>query len=596
LSGDPHAPAPLEVALVATGPPAARAVAFGQLKLTELDAGEGARLKWLGTAHTTGTENPVREFVKVDRETFIPRHPPEGIATGYTFSMSGDARAALPVIAGQLTLKVASQARDVMLDNVKAAIQSIDDPTLEELEFAVRATADALNPQLVFTYNEPLAIRAIEVLGADGRALQAAGRSTTTAAGQVRHAVSLPARADLQSLGLRVSVYEDLQDVPITFRFEGLPLPKPQSLNSQQQALLTWTPGRLTSDLPEGLLVEAQARWPSLQADPGAGSFPFAGGGLGSVSPPTGSPNAGVAAGLPGSFLLGTGDEDDRSPGLGGRRRDDDDDESARSLQSRRRDEAGGAAYESGFDDSLLEAGLSTSSSSLSPADANKMLHLAVDLTGPLAESAIAVGELSVETAVSESGSDLSFQSGLFNGQGLSEGWIEFDDEAPPAQDQPPNGLRVVFLFTPPEPPIEQIGQFKGTMKLRTSLDLTEAIVRNLNHRTDRRIQDRTLTRFGIEIAVAIDGKVLKFRQLEGDESRIAELFPVDQNGVQIAGVTHTTATENENLIHYFEFAQNVPQRVGLKFLINVGVRELEVPLRFNDVPVPPPVALSVER
>ena len=136
----------------------------------------------------------------------------------------------------------------------------------------------------------------------------------------------------------------------------------------------------------------------------------------------------------------------------------------------------------------------------------------------------------------------------------------------------------------------------KGSLQIRTVRERIDAIVPNLQDRVDKRIKDRVLMKYGVEIAVAIEDDELKFRTLKGDEERIDKMFPVDGSGARIDGVTHLTATDSGNEIHIFRFLSDVPEDVGMKFIINLGVEDIDVPVEFSNVPVPPaPVQFVVE-
>ena len=78
-------------------------------------------------------------------------------------------------------------------------------------------------------------------------------------------------------------------------------------------------------------------------------------------------------------------------------------------------------------------------------------------------------------------------------------------------------------------------------------------------------------------------------RLLKGSPDRIAEFIPVDDQGVEIADVDQATETgRNGQSFQVFRFAGGLPPQLGLKLILNVGMKDLEVPLRIRNLPVPP--------
>ncbi len=599
---------PLEIAVVATGELAARTVAFGQLKLTELNVGEAHHLKWLGAAQAERGRNPVREFVPIDRSEIFARHPEGGVATGFTFGLTGELPPALPAIAGTFTIKAAENVREVTVNRLPPAGRGSDDEALRAVGFTAETEQGNGFASIVFTYEDSPSIGTIEVLDPQGTPIPAGSWERISVGQQVRQTIHLPGNADPAELGYRVTVFDDVQEIPIAFRFEELPLPPPPENTGEPTTLAMWTPvERLSDAIPDGLVIEAQARWNAPQTD----SFdnPF-GNQAGNAFAGEGKPSGGGLLGRGFGFGSNEDDEDGGEPlndrkaekrrrrkkKSHGRHGDDDDDippPRSRNRSGTSPKGRGGLGFSAEEDDDTSGSGNAFGSGSFS-GDGEASLQLAIDLTGPVAQSIIGLGELSVGAAVSSDGDQLDFEGSQFLGSDITEDWVDVDTQIVALGDQPPDGLRVLVLFTPPDPPIETLSQLRGTLRIRTAREQTESVVRNLNDRTDRRIKDRHLGKFGIVIAVAIEDNQLKLRVLEGDEDRIAEMYPVDRNGDRIADVFHSEGLDNGNLIHYFDFPRRVPSKVGLKFFMNLGIKEIEIPLRLRDVPVPPRPAVIV--
>ena len=81
-------------------------------------------------------------------------------------------------------------------------------------------------------------------------------------------------------------------------------------------------------------------------------------------------------------------------------------------------------------------------------------------------------------------------------------------------------------------------------------------------------------------------------RLFEGREDRIAKVIPVDLNGDPISRVNASEqaggAKAQGRTVYTFEFPGGVPQKVGLKFIVNMGIEEVTVPIRIENLPLPP--------
>ncbi len=599
LPGREFSPPLLELAIVCTGGPAAHVKSFGRLKVTEANIADEMPIKWLGVSRNGRTDDPLHELIAVDQGDGFTPHPPKGVATGFLFHPPGEEVPSLEVVAGVIVLEVPTSLREITLSNVSGSAVSIDDPTLQSANFVV--TTETVDAQAVVqcTYDKQAPFGQFTVLDASGNSVEASSTSQVLAGDQIHRKWQLP-QGTKQPLGLVVAVREDVQEVSVPFRFENLPMPEPASDFSGQLPLRSWTAANTTSEFPEGLTLQAQARW-NVSQSPQMASLGLAEqrkqGRPPATSPP---PPLTGSGGGPGFGLSRKEEKEDRrrsaaaedDPGTGsgtGLSR------SEEKEQRKKRTGNGGEVTErrSGIriaDDDGEEETVRTPEARAAQlaGSLDGRLQFVVDLIGPTIDSTVVIGEMQVDKAIAEGGLELEYEGGQFGQLDVTDDLADVEWDQLPKTDQPPNGLRVIYKFTRPESPIETITEFQGTLQIRTVRERIEAVVPNLNDRTDKRLKDRILSKYGIEIAVAINDDELKYRTLKGDEERLDKLFPVDDEGTRIDGVTHLTTTDNGNRIHVFRFPRDVPDGVGLKFILNLGVEDIEVPVEFSDVPVPP--------
>jgi hypothetical protein len=105
-------------------------------------------------------------------------------------------------------------------------------------------------------------------------------------------------------------------------------------------------------------------------------------------------------------------------------------------------------------------------------------------------------------------------------------------------------------------------------------------------------VNDRELLKYRLKPVVAIEANRVMMRLLEGDDDKISEVKLLDLNGTPISNVQATveagTPQTKGHEVYLFTFAEAVPQKIGMKISINLGVKDVEVPIRIRNLPVPP--------
>ncbi|MCA9075189.1 MAG: hypothetical protein KDA93_09155 [Planctomycetaceae bacterium] len=571
----------LELAVVGTGGPAAHVSAFGRLKVTEARVTTDVPLKWMGVSKNGRTEDPLREVVVVDHEAAFSPHPPKGLSTGFTFHPPlGDAKT-LELVTGEIVMEAPTTLREVTLSSIFGDQTTIEDADLQAANFSVET--ETVDGQIVVRarYDEMAPLGKSTVLDASGNSVQASTESQKIKSGTLHREWRIPDGVK-QPLGLTVVVLENMQEVTVPFRFEDLPMPEPPGQFVGQTELLSWTTGNEVEEFPEGLTLQAQARWKAPQSA--------------MMEMPSPVMESQESLDALSTLKLMQREDDDRSSAdtppvtIGGGSLSRREEKERERGKGKGRDD-GDAAPRIQFgddDDDQQEPVRAVEAERVAPADSLEgRLQFVVDLVGPITEATVAVGDLQVEKAAADGGLDLEFEGGQFGLFDVTNDLAEVARDDLPTTDQPPDGLRVVYKFTRPTGPIKTINEFKGTLHLRTVEERIEAVSPNLSSRINKRIRDRKLAQSGIEFAVDITGNSLKYRTLKGEEKRLAKFFPVDADGDRIEGVSHQTTSDNGNLIHVFQFSESIPDDVGMKFIVNVGVKEIDVPVEFSDVPVP---------
>ena len=529
----------LQLAVVAFGGPALNAAAVGQLQLVTAEVNRVAPLKWVGTSHLDDSYglDPLHGFVPVDRDNPTSVHPVNGVIAVFDVVPPTEASSRLRRFAGQFTLRHFNVAEEIVIPNVRQLLaDGWEDAALKQAGVEVSFGHEEGRDVVEVFYDESAGIGRVELIHADGSQVSESTSTKTVSRSKTLRTLSVEESTIPADVGLRIVLKSELQHLAVPFEFAGLPIPDVRQLSDFEQSLLVWTPSESPLSLPSEVLIEAQARWDNPAVD--------------SLAPATA-----------------------RS-----RRTRYDDDDDGPSVRRRPLGSTAGVARRSGR---------------LS----QRPLRVVVDLTGPLVETADAVGFVELTSIATDFGRELALEGAYFRQTDASGDYISRAHNIGTANDGPPGGIRVAFHLTPPLEPINALARLNGSLKLRTSRNRTETVINNLMERLDTEIVNRDLTRRGVALAAAVEGDAVFVRVVRGNDDQISAIIPVDVYGDPIPGVTTTREEGKEraegHLIHRISFSNGVPSGVGLRVFVNSSVNEISVPFRFVNVPVPPMPALA---
>ena len=524
----------LQLAVVAFGGPALNAAAVGHLQLETAEVNRVTPLKWLGVSHLDDSYglDPLHGFAPVDRDSPLSVHPRNGVIAVFDVVPPKAPAGRLRQFAGQFTLRHFNVAEEIIIPNVRQKlINGLNDASLQQAGVEVSLGRGDGRDVIEVYYDETAGIGQVELVLPDGSRVPESNSTKTVSRTKTLRSLSVDESSIPAEVGLRIALKSEMQHLTVPFEFQGLPIPDVGQLSDSERALLVWTPAENPPSLPQDVLIEAQARWDN----PAAGSM------------------AQLTAGLR-------------------RSRDDDDDDDGPSLRRRPVGSVVGVARRPGR-------------------QSQRPLRVLVDLTGPLVEAADAVGFVELTSIATEFGTELGFEGTYFRQTDASGSFISRAHNIGTNTDGPPGGIRVAFHFTPPVEPIHELARLNGSLKLRTSRNRTDTVIKNLHQRLETEIVNRELSQRGVALAAAVEGDELLVRLIKGKDEQISAIIPVDVYGDPIPGVTSTREPGKERaggrLIHRLSFTNGVPSGVGLRIFVNSAVSELTVPFRFLNVPVP---------
>ncbi len=483
-------PAPLTVRVVAFRENGESIVGYGRLNVRAQSA-DGTPLKRRGNDFS----GDGWDFVRVSRSGF-GEHPQNGVTVPIAFHHPTSDLPAIAALEGSVTLQTAGESKAVAVPSLTAVLNK--EPADADLKAAgvrvVKHAQEGFGETLIITCGVGSAVLGgVEAIDKAGGAHPEASVGTQTMNGRQQFTIGTGNQGKLPAdLRLRFTIHKDVEEHPVTFRFDGLPVPSGKPLTDEQRTLVTWRASTAPAQLPDGTRVEARARW---------SKFPT-------------------------------------------------------------------------FDQQT-----------------NKQTHpleVAVDVVGGPAQNAVAIGFLKVDQAVI-GGTPLEPKKDPFSFRDVSQEYVSIDrgfslDEAPP------DGVQAKFQFDPPPPPAQPptvVQTFSGSLKLQTVDEQKVVYVKNAAAAAGKPINDPALREAGLTLRVERSGNGLAVRLVKGDANLIQSVTAVDGGGSPLPDVTVGTMTFNNQIAYALTSQSDLPRDTGLRITLNVGLKEVSVPFKFEDLPVP---------
>ncbi|MEW4526215.1 hypothetical protein [Maioricimonas sp. JC845] len=489
FNGGVTPPAPLLVRLGLSGGPAGQVVSYGNVRVLEALTDAGERLKQ--TRPDMMINDQYFGFIDVERGNFSGQPADATIVSLAFYHPVEDARA-LQSLAGEVTLKVADESRQIIVPDVSTLIdREPSDPDLAAAGLKVtRQQFEVGGQTLSISYDQSSGVMVSNVtaVNAAGLPLQSVVSGHSILNG-VREFTISPLQGNQlpPSLGLQVTIQKGLTEIPVSFRFSDLEIPEPPApLSAEQRPLVTWRPSTESNVPIDDVQVQGQVQWSQ-----------FA------------------------SFSNGQQQE--------------------------------------------------------------PPLVIAVDVVGPGAENVVAVGDLEVRTAMIEVDRPLKKrQDGFSFGDGF-----EKVDRTFLTDSMPVDGVRARFEFEPPGSVPESIQAFSGSVALRTVREQKAVQIDRLSKFVGRRVSHVDLGKAGVQLALIDRGGQHQLSLIKGSPSRIQSIELTDDTGQVLKDTVVNRAEINGKVFYPLAIGDHKLDGLGLKITVNVGMRDIEVPFRFLDLPVP---------
>ncbi len=241
--------------------PAAQAVEYGSLRITEISVEPQQHLKMTDRPGSLGEASPFKEFVDVKHQDFLSNHPDNGVRVELDFERPAIPPTKFARVEGTVNLKIAGETREISVPKLLAQVgKQPSDPDLKAAGFSVSTKTENDQKTLTITFGKGAKVGDLKLVGANGEPLpNAPFLLRLDLWGATRFGGQLPAGNTLAEMGAKVTLHTKITEVTVPFRFENIPIPVPPD-----PAATAAVPWRLSSEgqaAPEGLAVEGRLNW-----------------------------------------------------------------------------------------------------------------------------------------------------------------------------------------------------------------------------------------------------------------------------------------------------------------------------------------------
>lgn len=217
-------------------------------------------------------------------------------------------------------------------------------------------------------------------------------------------------------------------------------------------------------------------------------------------------------------------------------------------------------------------------------------LDVLVTMLGDPAERAVSWGFVKVSEVKGPNGlpMKLNMQQFLFGGDPTKEFLrIERDNSN---QNHPPDGVRAVFTLEHPGQEIQEMAVIDGSLKLRVAREMKDVTIANIDSLAGKAVTHPDLRVAGLRFKLERENTTLKLTLVGGDSAALGEVEVVDDEGKPLERVNVFRHEFSDQLFYRISaFGQKLPPSAALKLTVRLGLSELDVPFRFENVSVPDP-------
>jgi|GEM_PF-3541844 len=212
------------------------------------------------------------------------------------------------------------------------------------------------------------------------------------------------------------------------------------------------------------------------------------------------------------------------------------------------------------------------------------LLEILVEATGETARKAVGVSSVDVKTVAAGNDQPLKAQADPFAPEDAASSFTRINREQAFAE-HPADGARVVATIATGGKPVEQIAVFEGSFKLRIAKEQKQITVEKALDHVGKELTHDDLKAAGVVLKLARNEEALIVSTRDEDAAKIGGITAVGPDGKPLEVFTTEDIYAEEPAFQLF--FEKVPEDVSLRVTLNLETSEIEIPFRFEKIPVP---------
>lgn len=216
-------------------------------------------------------------------------------------------------------------------------------------------------------------------------------------------------------------------------------------------------------------------------------------------------------------------------------------------------------------------------------------LVVEVTITGDAAAAAHSYGMLKIDTVTGPQGQSLEQEEDRFSFNDISESYESIErSEDEFFSEHPKDGVRLEIQLKHPEPPISEIAQLKGSVRIRSGGD--QATVPNVLSQQGQTLSTPELKKANLEVSIgeSTDPQSISI-SCKGPLDSIVSLTLVDATGTPLDPSGYGSSGFGDTMSYDYSYDQPIPANASLRISLATNATVTEVPFEFQNLKVPPP-------
>ena len=152
----------------------------------------------------------------------------------------------------------------------------------------------------------------------------------------------------------------------------------------------------------------------------------------------------------------------------------------------------------------------------------------------------------------------------------------------------PDDGVRAAITLEHPSKPIQNVAAIEGSLKLLFAKEQKTITVAAFPARAGKAVSHPDLKATGLRFRLERENMGFKLLLVGGNKNALAKVEAVDADGKPLEDANVSRITFGKEVYYGISsFGAKIPANAALKLTVNLGIEELDVPFRFENLSVP---------